>query len=205
MMMWVLFMIIGYARISVLDQTEDTQIDQLEAYGCERVFSDYFPGKSGKEQQELTSVLSLIKEGDILVVTKLDRLARSAVDLARITEKLEQQKIDLIALNQNINTSISAAELVFKMIGAFAELERNSIRERCTVGMEKAKEKGVRFGRKPKLCETRVKELLDEYKQGGISRTELAKKYNVSRATLYRLVGLEQAILNSSSFNREHY
>ena len=180
-------MIVGYARVSTSDQKLDTQIDQLEAYGCERIFSEHFSGKSADTRRELLSVLSFVREGDVLVVTKLDRLARSAVDLGRIAEQLEQQKVDLIVLNQNIDTSTPTGKLMFTMIGAFAEFERDLIRERCAEGIAKAKENGVQFGRRRKLTDEKIQQLRDDYKAGELSRTELAKKYNVSRATLYRL------------------
>lgn len=180
-------MIVGYARVSTSDQKLDTQIDQLEAYSCERIFSEHFSGKSADKRQELLSALSFVREGDILVVTKLDRLARSAVDLGRISEQLEKQKVDLVVLNQNIDTSTPTGKLMFTMIGAFAEFERDLIRERCAEGIAKAKEKGVQFGRKRKLTDAKVQQLRADYQSGELSRVELAQKYGVSRATLYRL------------------
>ncbi|MEH6357451.1 MAG: recombinase family protein [Pseudomonadales bacterium] len=180
-------MMIGYARVSTTDQKLETQIDQLEVYGCERIFSEKLSGKSADARQELLTALSFVRAGDVLVVTKLDRLARSAVDLGRIVEQLEAQNVDLVVLNQNIDTSTSTGKLMFTMIGAFAEFERDLIRERCAEGIVKAKEKGVQFGRRPKLSEDKIRQLRDDYQSGELSRAELARKYGISRATLYRL------------------
>lgn len=181
---------VGYARVSSNGQSLDSQTDRLNKYGCAKTFSEKYTGTTS-DRQQLKSALEYVREGDALVVTKLDRLARSAVDLGKIAQELERKKVDLVVLDQNIDTTTAAGKLMFTMIGAFAEFERDLIRERCQEGIDKAKAKGVKFGRKPKLSEKQVKALRTEFEAGETERGELAKKYGISRPSLYRLVALD--------------
>ncbi|WP_339672007.1 recombinase family protein [Dasania marina] len=178
---------IGYARVSTADQKLDVQLDQLKSAGCNKLFTEKVSGKDAVSRSELASALDFVREGDCLVVTKLDRLARSAVDLGRIAEMLEQKKVDLVVLNQAIDTSTPTGRLMFTMIGAFAEFERNLIRERCAEGIERAKANGTKFGRKKVLSDKQLTELRAEYEKASSSRVELAKRYGISKASLYRL------------------
>jgi len=132
--------------------------------------------------------LDYVREGDALIVTKLDRLARSAVDLGKIAAQLQEKGVDLVVLDQDINTTTPTGKLMFTIIGAFAEFERDLINERCREGIVRAKERGVKFGRRPKLSDEQLVELKAEFEAGIISEAALATKYGISRPSLYRLV-----------------
>lgn len=179
-------LLIGYARVSSQGQRLDNQIERLEAQGCTKVFNEKYTGtKSDREQ--LNTALEYVREGDALVVTKLDRLARSSVDLGSIAAQLQKKGVDLIVLDQKIDTTTPTGKLMFTMIGAFAEFERDLIRERCQEGITKAKDRGVKFGRRPKLSEKQLQQLRSEFQKNEIGRGELAEKYGISRPSLYRL------------------
>ena len=178
---------IGYARVSTQSQSLDNQSSQLTEYGCQRLYEEKFTGKDMKRAQ-LQAALDFVREGDALVVTKLDRLARSAVDLGKIAALLQEKGVDLVVLDQDINTTTPTGKLMFTMIGAFAEFERDLINERCKEGIAKAKERGVRFGRPKKLSDRQLSEMKAEFDAGVMGKTDLAHKYGISRPSLYRLV-----------------
>lgn len=179
---------IGYARVSSTSQDLTNQKSKLLQNGCEKVFSEKISGKNASNREALQQVLEFIREGDSLVITKLDRLARSVVDLGNIANTLNKKGVDLIVLEQDIDTSSASGKLMFHMIAAFAEFERDLINERCSEGRERAKEKGVKFGRKPTLSKSQIENLKAEFKSCEGSKTALANKYGISRASMYRLV-----------------
>ncbi len=115
-------MIVGYGRVSTNDQNLDSQIERLEVFGCERIFHEKYSGKTAKDREELSSAIGFVREGDMLVVTKLDRLARSAADLGRIAEELQEKNVDLAVIDQNIDTSTPTGRLMFNMIGHLQSL-----------------------------------------------------------------------------------
>lgn len=181
-------LLIGYARVSSQGQNLDNQLERLNLHGCSKVFSEKYSGiKSDREQ--LQAALDYVREGDSLVVTKLDRLARSSVDLGRIAETLQNKNVDLVVMDQKIDTSTPTGKLMFNMIGAFAEFERDLIGERCREGIARAKKRGVYIGRKPKLTKKQLNELKADFGEGLLSRQQLAEKYGLSRASVYRLAG----------------
>lgn len=177
---------IGYARVSSTSQSLDNQRDRLNQSGCHKIFEEKYSGVTA-QRKSLQSALEYVRDGDSLIVTKLDRLARSVVDLGNIAKTLESKGVDLIVLDQQIDTSTPTGKLMFNMIGAFAEFERDLIRERCQEGIDKAKAAGKQFGRKPKLTTQQLADLKQEFDQAGISKAQLARKYGISRASLYRL------------------
>jgi len=178
---------IGYARVSTQGQSLDNQVDKLTASGCKKLFTEKYSGAKS-DRAELQAALGYVREGDALIVTKLDRLARSAVDLGKIAAQLQEKGVDLVVLDQDINTTTPTGKLMFTMIGAFAEFERDLIKERCKEGIAKAKERGVKFGRRPKLSDEKLAEMKAEFEAGVIDRGALATKYGISRPSLYRLV-----------------
>jgi len=178
---------IGYARVSTEGQSLDNQVDRLTHSECIKLFTEKYSGAKS-DRKQLKAALDFVREGDALVVTKLDRLARSAVDLGQIARKLESKGVDLIVLDQQIDTTTPTGKLMFTLIGAFAEFERDLIRERCQEGITKAKDRGVKFGRRPKLTSKQIQQLKVEFEANEIGRGELAKKYGISRPSLYRLV-----------------
>ena len=128
---------IGYARVSSSGQRLDVQLDRLS--DCDRVFHEKVSGKSTKGRPELQSALDFVREGDVFVVTKLDRLARSVVDLAGIVQKLETKKVDLVVLDQGIDTTTMYGRLQFNILAAIGEFEREMIKERSTEGRIKGR------------------------------------------------------------------
>lgn len=179
--------LVGYARVSTNSQKLENQSSRLIDHGCQKLFSEQVSGAKSS-RKELKAALDYVREGDALVVTKLDRLARSAVDLGKIAALLEDKKVDLVVLDQKIDTSSPTGRLMFTMIGAFAEFERDLISERCREGVLKARARGVRFGRPPKLSAGDLKSLREEFESGVLGKTELAQKYGISRQSIYRLM-----------------
>jgi len=179
---------IGYGRVSSTSQDLTSQKNKLTEYGCDKVFSEKISGKTASNRETLQQALDFVREGDALVVTKLDRLARSVVDLGNIAENFKAKGVDLVVLEQDIDTTSASGKLMFNMIAAFAEFERDLISERCKEGIQQAKSNGVKFGRKPILEPNEIEELKEEFTQWSGSKASLAKKYNISRASLYRLV-----------------
>ncbi len=176
---------IGYVRVSSLGQSLDTQIEKLQAFGCEKIFREKASAASTGRREPVKEALEFCREGVVLVITKLDRLARSMFDLQGIVQPLERKKADLVILDQKIDTTTPTGRLTFHLLGAVAEFERELINERRNEGMERAKEKGVRFGRKPKLTDERIEELRAAY-GAGEQRNDLMKRFGISKATFYR-------------------
>jgi len=178
---------IGYARASKTGQGLDAQIDALTKDGCEKIFKDKV-SSSGRRVQ-LQSAFSYVKIGDVFVITQLDRLAKSMIDLSRITKKLKTLGVGLKVINQpDIDTTTKAGEtMVFSLLSTIATFERALIRERTAEGRTKALKAGVKFGAKAKLTEKQLKALKSEFSRWKGSKTTLASKYGISRASLYRL------------------
>ena len=135
---------VGYARVSTSSQNLENQIDQLKSAGCEKIFS----GKNEADREQFKIMMGFVREGDVLYITKLDRLARSVIDLHNIAKFLQNKDVNLKVLHQNIDTTSPAGRLLFTMLGAIAEFERDLINERVREGIEAAKKKGIQFGRK---------------------------------------------------------
>jgi len=178
---------VGYARVSSVGQSLDTQIEKLTAFGCEKVFQEKRSGATRENREAVNAALEFCREGDVLVITKLDRLARSMVDLQDITKTLDRKGVDFIVLDQSIDTTTPAGRLTFHLLGAVAEFERDLITERRNEGIERAKVKGVKFGRREKLSEAQVQELRTAY-GAGETRQELMKCFDISKSTFYRLI-----------------
>ncbi|HXV22230.1 MAG TPA: recombinase family protein [Desulfuromonadales bacterium] len=176
---------IGYARVSSSGQKLDVQLDRLA--DCDRVFHEKVSGKSTKGRPELKNALDFVRVGDVFVVTKLDRLARSVVDLAGIVQTLEAKQVDLVVLDQGIDTTTMYGRLQFNILAAIGEFERELIRERSMEGREKAKARGVKFGAKPKLAKKEIQDLIKDFEAPGCSKKEIAEHYGIARSTVYKL------------------
>lgn len=179
---------IGYARVSSHSQELDIQLERLSELGCDKIYKETFTGTTANGREQLKAALDYVREGDTLIITKLDRLARSATDLGKISQQLQDKGVDLKVLDQSIDTTTPQGKLMFTMIGAFAEFERDLIWERCQEGIAKAKERGVRFGRRSKLTAKQLESMKAEFAAGDIGKVDLARRYGISRASLYRLV-----------------
>ena len=174
--------LVGYARVSSVGQSLDVQLDKLSH--CEKIYQEKQSGTNSK-RPELKACLDYIREGDTLVVTRLDRLARSTLHLCQIAEILREEKVDLQVLDQNINTSDATGRLLFNMLGAIAQFETEIRAERQMDGINKAKERGVAFGRKRKMTQEQINELRARRKEGVLIKTLMAD-YNLSKASVYR-------------------
>lgn len=179
---------IGYARVSTDDQNLDLQFDALQRAGIhdDRVYSDTASGKDA-ERKELAACIKALREGDTLVVWRLDRLGRSLPDLVRIVGELEQKGVSLESLTEKIETGSAAGKLVFHVFAALAEFERNLIRERTRAGLEAARARGRSGGRKPKLTEVQIKEINTMVDAQKLSIGRIAELYGVSRTTIYKV------------------
>lgn len=181
---------IGYARVSTADQNLDNQILALEAFGCEKIFKEKLSGKSAENREQLQLSLEFVRQGDVLVITKLDRMARSVLDLNIIAKRLLDKQVDLKVLTQDIDTTTIYGKLVFNVLGAVAQFERELINERAKDGIIKAKLRGVKFGRARKVDDELAATILSELPSWVGSKSMLADKHGISRATLYRIIKL---------------
>jgi DNA invertase Pin-like site-specific DNA recombinase len=193
-------MIIGYARVSTQDQNPEYQVDALEKAECEQIFQEKVTGKL-RERPELSQCLRTLRAGDTLVVWKLDRLARSLKDLVGIVQDLNDRKIGFKSLTEAINTTSSGGRLVFHIFGALAEFEHSLIRERTVAGLEAARARGRKGGRKPSLSGSDIKKAAAMLSDPNITKKEVAKHFGVSRTTLNSSLARTTEInsLNSST------
>ncbi len=177
------FMIIGYARVSTQDQNSELQVDALEKAGCDQVFQEKFSGTL-KERPELSQCLRTLRRGDVLVVWKLDRLARSLKDLVEIVQDLHGREIGFKSLTESIDTTSSGGRLVFHIFGALAEFEHELIRERTKAGLQAARARGRKGGRKPAMSDSDVKKAVAMLADRNITKKEVAEHFRVARTTL---------------------
>lgn len=173
---------VGYARVSSSGQSLEVQRDKLKH--CFKIFEEKKSGVNAN-RPELKNCLEYVREGDTLVVTRLDRLARSTLDLCQIAEKLENKRVNLQVIDQNINTSDATGRLLFNMLGAIGQFETEIRAERQLDGIKKAKDNGVKFGRKLKLTEEEVIALNQRRGEGTLIR-DLMEDYGISKASVYR-------------------
>ncbi len=178
----------GYARVSSFDQDYSLQEKALRAAGCEIIRAEKASGKSRTERIELNLLLEFMHEGDTLVVTRVDRLARNIKDLQDIVHILKEKKVALKATEQPIDTCSAAGKAFLDMLGVFAEFETNLRRERQLEGIAEAKQRGAYRGRKKSIDTDEVKRLRNEKKLGA---TEIARELGIGRASVYRELAKE--------------
>ncbi|KRV21295.1 DNA invertase [Pseudomonas aeruginosa] len=183
-------MIVGYARVSTQDQSLELQLDALRVAGCEQVFSEKITGKS-RERPELTTCLKMLRKEDVLVVWKLDRLARSLKDLVELINELESRQIGFRSLTEAIDTTTAGGRLVFHIFGALAEFEHNLIRERTIAGLAAARARGRKGGRKPSMSTADTRKAAAMLKDDKITKKEVAEHFGVSRLTLNKSLARE--------------
>ena len=187
-------MLIGYARVSTQDQTLHLQQDALEQIGCTKIFTDTASGAVA-DRKGLEEALQFVREGDTLVVWRLDRLGRSLKHLIDVIHQLQQRKVGFKSITENIDTTTSGGKLIFHVFGALAEFERDLIRERTQAGLQAARVRG-RVGGRPKISS------LDTPRKVAIAQSlyddrrntifDICKTLSVSRATLYRSVSVRK-------------
>jgi len=179
---------IGYARVSTKDQNLSSQIDALKKEGCEKIYQEKFTGAT-KERPQLQKMVEQLRDGDIVVVWKLDRLARSLQDLVSLVNDFQAKGAGLNSLNDHIDTTTPTGKFTFHIFAALSEFERDIIRERTKAGLAAARARG-RVGGRPKGLSkkaentARVAESL--YKEGHMTTTEICEQLSISRGTLYR-------------------
>ena len=176
----------GYARVSTKTQELKTQIRSLEDAKSDHIFSDKLSGKN-RNRPQLEEMLGLLKKGDSVVVTKLDRLGRSTLDVCKIAQEIGDAGADLIFLEQGIDTSTPAGRLMFQMFAAFAEFERSMIVERTMLGRETAIAAGKKMGRKSATTAKQDEQMIEMYKSGN-SWNDIAECFGVNRMTVYRRI-----------------
>lgn len=182
---------IGYCRISTEDQTSDLQVDALEEAGCSRVFADVMSG-SRDDRPQLAACLDYLREGDVLVVWKLDRLGRSLKHLLQIIEELAGRRIGFVSLTENFDTTSAGGKLIFSIFGAVAEYERSLIRDRTISGLAAARRRG-NVGGRPSLVDSGKLAVARQQLSAGATTQEAATSIGVSRATLYRALARDEA------------
>jgi len=180
-------MLVGYQRVSTDDQELALQRDALTGAGVEanHIYEDRRSGATS-DRPGLTACMKALRPGDVLVVWRLDRLARSLRDLIRIADELEERNVGLRSLQEQIDTTTAAGRLFFHLMGALAEFERNLIRERTMAGLEAARKRGRKPGRKRKLSPKQIQIAEALLKDGNLTVREIAEQLRVSSATFYR-------------------
>jgi len=178
-------MLVGYARVSTRDQNPALQLDALGAAGCDRVFEETASGAQ-RDRPQLIAALDYMRDGDTLVVWKLDRLARSTKQLIETVEAMQKRGIGFKCLTQDIDTTTAGGRLVFTIFSAIAEFEREIIRERTRAGLDAARARGRKGGRPPALSDKDIAAARAMLSEETITVDEVAQRLNVSVSTLYR-------------------
>ncbi|CAN5350105.1 recombinase family protein [soil metagenome] len=176
--------LVGYARVSSTGQSLEVQLEKLEKAGCEEIFAEKRSGTTRIERAELEAALRFVRKGDVLIVSKLDRLARSVNDLSSIVADLDKRGVGFRVLDQAIDTTTSNGRLMLNMLAAFAEFETDLRAERQRDGIERAKAEGRYTGRPATIQSDAVRTLKAE----GLGATEIAKRLGIGRASVYRLL-----------------
>ena len=175
---------VGYARVSSVDQNLDVQLETLKSFGCEKIYQEKVSGTSTQGRNELKECLDFVRDGDELVITRIDRLARSVLDLQLIVKELSEKGVNLSATEQPISTKDATSKCFLDMLGVFAELETNLRKERQNEGILRAKQKGVYKGRKSSIDADKIREL----KVSGMGATAIAREMNIHRDSVYRVL-----------------
>jgi DNA invertase Pin-like site-specific DNA recombinase len=180
-------MLVGYARTSTIEQSAGLhdQVERLNATGCGKLFTEQT--SSVGQRQELLRAIEFVREGDVLIVTKLDRLARSVGHLCELVQTLEQKKVALRILDLGLDTATPTGRLMLNLLGSIAQFEREVMLERQRVGIAKAKAEGRYKGRKP-TARQKASEIR-RLREAGISPSNIARQLGISRASVYRSVG----------------
>lgn len=179
---------IGYVRVSTKEQNLSLQLDALKEEGCKKVFQEKISGAKA-DRPELRNMINQLREGDVIVTWKLDRLGRSLRDLVNLVNEIQDKGAGLKSLNDSIDTATSQGKLTFRLFASLAEFERDIIRERTKAGLETARARGRKGGRPKGLSkEAKDKAIIAEtlYTKGEMSVTEICKHLGIARSTLYK-------------------
>jgi DNA invertase Pin-like site-specific DNA recombinase len=176
---------VGYARVSTTGQSLDVQMSKLEAAGCDKIYQEKRSGKTAS-RPEFKKCLEYIRSGDTLIITKLDRLARSVIHLSQIADRFQTEGIELVVIDQSIDTATSTGRLMFNMLSCIAEFENDLRSERQKEGIAKAKEKGVKFGRRSKLTPELEDQIVSLRESKSVA--DIAIETDLGVATIYRVL-----------------
>jgi len=180
-------MIYGYARVSGDGQSLEAQLSALKDQGCNRIWSEKESGAATANRKALAAVMRQLGQGDVLIVTRLDRLARSTRDLLNTLASISEAGAGFKSLAEPmIDTTSAHGALVVTILGAIAEFERKLIKARCDEGRKRALANGIKFGRKPKLTRQQIAEALAR-REAGETLADIGRSYNVSHSTISRL------------------
>jgi len=175
----------GYAHVSTRDQHLEAQFDALATAGCDKIITEKVSGNGSKERPELDRLVENLREGDTLLVYKLDRLGRSTFKLLGLTEELQERGVEFVSLKDQIDTTSAIGKAMFCMLAVLAEMERELIIERTQAGLKAARKRG-RVGGRPRVDNKAVERALRLYESKDYSVSEITELTGVSKATLYR-------------------
>ena len=192
--------IVGYARVSTIEQSLEIQHEALKKANCEKIFSEKASGSTKDGREKLQECLNYLREGDTLIITRVDRLARSILDLQKISQQLTKSGVKLKATDQPIDTSTPAGKAFFDMLGVFAEFETNIRKERQLEGIEKAKRAGKYKGRKPtaRAKSEQVMKLVGL----GFEKKDIAEHLNIGIASVYRIIKSEAIAIDKQNLKK---
>ena len=179
-------MLYGYARVSSDTQDHAGQVEALKAAGCEQIFAEKQTGKTAADRKQLQVLLAKAQPGDVIVVCRLDRFARSSRDLLNMLHDLEQCGVGFRSLGDSVDTTSPAGQLMLAMLAAISQFERSIIAERCRAGLERAKREGRQLGRKP-ILNTHQRQRARELLEAGETQRSVARLLGVGQATIARL------------------
>lgn len=183
-------MLIGYARISTAEQSMDLQIDAIKSAGCEKLFSDTVSGSKAR-RPGLDEALGFVREGDTLVVWKLDRLGRSLTHLVQLMETLQKRGVSFKSLSDGIDTTTPMGKMTFGIFGSLSEFELSLLRERTLAGLKAARARGRNGGRKKSLNREQIATMLTLYESGKHSVVDICKQMQISRKSFYNYLARE--------------
>lgn len=178
---------VGYARVSSNSQNLYSQIELLKNVGCEKIFKEKKSASQNSKREVLDEALDFVREGDVFVVTRLDRCSRSVLGLYKIIEKLNKKGVDFKATEQEIDTSTSSGRLMIGLLSIVAEFETDLRKERQSDGIASALKRGVKFGRKAKFDTQKTLKAIDMQKNG-FTNQEIADNFKIARSTLLRWI-----------------
>lgn len=184
-------MIVGYARVSTQEQNLQLQLDALEKAGCIEIFEEKMTGTK-RDRPALNEMLRMLREGDRVIVYKLDRISRSTKHLIELAELFEEKGVEFVSIRDNIDTSTATGKFFFRMMASIAELERDIISERTKAGLESARARGRKGGR-PKAPKKALQTALKMYHSKDYSISEIVKATGISQATLYRALKQQES------------
>lgn len=179
-------MVIGYARVSTLEQNLDRQLDNLNAQGCERIYQEKRTGKN-TNRPEFEKMMASFRPGDTLVIDSFSRLSRSTRDLLRVIDELDKQSVNVISIKEKLDTTTPTGKLMLTMLSALAQFERDIITERTHDGLKAARARG-KMGGRPRVKSMKIDKALKMYDSRSFSIADITETTGISTATLYRRI-----------------